>query len=284
MNIAIGIPILLARASCRFDRFRGLGFAALAILLLVGGASAQLVCAIQGDAKAADGSAIKGAQILINRIDLAGNYSVKTDNKGHYAHKGLPIGRYKISLLLNGEVADSVDNIRTRLGDPVIINFDLGKTASKAPTSPLDAQQGESVAGLYVAMQDSANQLQLNADGSFWLIEKGKKLDGSFTVAGNQLTLKVGQRVSTNTIQGDRILHKDGQTWVRQAAMAEPPPPPPPPSDAPVTKTIEQGQTMEQVIAALGQPVKIVKLGSKQIYFYKDLKVTFTDSKVSDVE
>ena len=69
---------------------------------------------------------------------------------------------------------------------------------------------------------------------------------------------------------------------VGETPMAEPPPPPPP--DAPVTKTIEQGQTTEQVIAALGQPVKIVKLGAKQIYFYKDLKVTFTDGKVSDVE
>ena len=66
--------------------------------------------------------------------------------------------------------------------------------------------------------------------------------------------------------------------------MAEPPPPPPPPADQPVTKTIEQGQTAEQVIAALGPPVKIVKLGAKEIYFYKDLKVTLTGGKVTDIE
>jgi hypothetical protein len=69
-----------------------------------------------------------------------------------------------------------------------------------------------------------------------------------------------------------------------EAPMAEPPPPPPPPPDQAVTKTIEQGQTSEQVIAALGQPVKVVKLGAKEIYFYKDLKVTFTDGKVTNVE
>ena len=36
--------------------------------------------------------------------------------------------------------------------------------------------------------------------------------------------------------------------------------------------------------ASLGQPEKIVNLGAKQIYVYKDLKVTFVKGKVSDVQ
>jgi len=59
--------------------------------------------------------------------------------------------------------------------------------------------------------------------------------------------------------------------------------PPPPPADQP-PPTIDVGQTIDQVVAALGQPQRIAKAGTKQIYFYKDLKVTFTDGKVSDVE
>ncbi len=47
---------------------------------------------------------------------------------------------------------------------------------------------------------------------------------------------------------------------------------------------IEKGQTPEQVKAALGRPEKIVNFGTKQIFVYKDLKVTFLDGKVSDVE
>jgi hypothetical protein len=35
---------------------------------------------------------------------------------------------------------------------------------------------------------------------------------------------------------------------------------------------------------ALGQPEKIVNLGTKQIYVYKDLKITFVSGKVSDVQ
>jgi hypothetical protein len=34
----------------------------------------------------------------------------------------------------------------------------------------------------------------------------------------------------------------------------------------------------------MGQPDKIVDLKTKQIYVYKDLKVTFVKGKVSDVE
>ena len=54
----------------------------------------------------------------------------------------------------------------------------------------------------------------------------------------------------------------------------------PPPEPA----QIEKGQTPDQVKAAIGQPDKIVNLGAKQIYVYKDIKVTFINGKVSDVQ
>jgi hypothetical protein len=47
---------------------------------------------------------------------------------------------------------------------------------------------------------------------------------------------------------------------------------------------IEKGQTPDQVKAALGNPEKIVSLGLKQIYVYKDLKVTFLNGRVFDVQ
>jgi len=49
-------------------------------------------------------------------------------------------------------------------------------------------------------------------------------------------------------------------------------------------QTIQLGQTTSQVKAALGNPDKIVNLGAKKIYVYKDLKVTFVGDKVSDVQ
>ena len=58
-------------------------------------------------------------------------------------------------------------------------------------------------------------------------------------------------------------------------------PPPPPPAEAP---TVSLGQTPDEVVAALGQPAKKAKIGTKEIYFYKDLKVTFLNGKVKDIQ
>ena len=59
------------------------------------------------------------------------------------------------------------------------------------------------------------------------------------------------------------------------AADAAPPAPP---------ATVAIGQTTDEVVAILGQPEKILNLGAKQIYVYKDLKVTFVKGKVTDAQ
>ncbi len=48
--------------------------------------------------------------------------------------------------------------------------------------------------------------------------------------------------------------------------------------------SIEKGMTTDQVEAAMGKPDKKVTLGTKQIYYYKDMKVIFLSGKVSDVQ
>ncbi len=50
------------------------------------------------------------------------------------------------------------------------------------------------------------------------------------------------------------------------------------------SKTIKLGMTPDEVKTSLGNPEKIVDLGTKQIYVYKDMKVIFQDAKVSDVQ
>lgn len=61
----------------------------------------------------------------------------------------------------------------------------------------------------------------------------------------------------------------------QQQQPAQPPPPP---------ASVQLGQTPDQVTAAIGQPDKIINLGTKQIYVYKDLKVTFVNGKVTDAQ
>jgi len=66
------------------------------------------------------------------------------------------------------------------------------------------------------------------------------------------------------------------------AQFAQQQPQAPAPPQEPVK--IGLGQTTDQVVAGLGQPDKVVDLGSKKIYVYKDLKITFVDGRVSDVQ
>jgi len=47
----------------------------------------------------------------------------------------------------------------------------------------------------------------------------------------------------------------------------------------PDPQTIQLGQGTDEVQAALGKPEKIVNLGPKQLYVYKDLKITFVTGK-----
>lgn len=62
-----------------------------------------------------------------------------------------------------------------------------------------------------------------------------------------------------------------------------PPPPPPTPDAAPQPK-LALGQTIEQVIAQLGQPITTAKTSDKEIYLFKDWKVTFVKGKVADID
>jgi hypothetical protein len=60
----------------------------------------------------------------------------------------------------------------------------------------------------------------------------------------------------------------------------------PEPSAAPVqaTQTIKLGDSIDQVVTALGQPERSAKVANRDIYFYKDMKITFVDGKVSDIQ
>jgi len=64
---------------------------------------------------------------------------------------------------------------------------------------------------------------------------------------------------------------QQGQQQAAEQAPAEP-------------VSIEKGMTTDQVEAAMGKPDKKVTLGTKQIYYYKDMKVIFLSGKVSDVQ
>lgn len=87
---------------------------------------------LEGDVKDRDGKPLVGALVVIDRVDIKGNYKVKTDKKGHYFHGGLPLGQYNVTLMQGEQVLDRANNVRVRLGEPTPINFDLKQAQERA--------------------------------------------------------------------------------------------------------------------------------------------------------
>src|SRR5579864_312856 len=112
------------------SRLKTAALSAAALLFFAGAAFAQ-VSSLEGDVKDENGQPLKGALVKIDRKDIKGHYQVKTDKKGHYFHAGLPLGTYKITLEVDGKDRDSIDNVRTSLGDPTQVPFDLHSSAQK---------------------------------------------------------------------------------------------------------------------------------------------------------
>jgi hypothetical protein len=103
---------------------------------------------------------------------------------------------------------------------------------------------------------------------------------------GGQVADVVGQILEVEAADADKDQQQGGQDAQAQGGQeqqatqqaAEPAQPAQPPP------TIQLGQTPDEVKGLLGQPEKIVSLATKQIYVYKDLKVTFVKGKVTDVQ
>ena len=111
-------------------KFRNLVVAAAGACLLALTSFAQIT-AIEGDVKGEDGAPAVKAVVKIVRTDIKGNYKCDTNKKGHYFYNGLPLGTYNITVEIGGKEMDGVNGVRTRLGDPTPVNFDLQKLAQK---------------------------------------------------------------------------------------------------------------------------------------------------------
>lgn len=119
------------------------------------------------------------------------------------------------------------------------------------------------------------------AAGTLGGMKMGKPVE---IAAETRFTYKLAQPVVLGNPQTAGAGDPPKQPATAPPAEALPPvsPPGPPPEPPP---TIEIGQTTDQVIASFGQPEKIAKVGGgKEIYYYKDLKVTFVAGKVTEVQ
>jgi hypothetical protein len=144
---------------------------------------------------------------------------------------------------------------------------------------------------------DAANTRKFVAGEKFWLTKVEIENDGvEFTFLTDpiqdvryhallKIPLPRGQTWQVDDVMATvaQVIKPDADTGAsssdqQQAAAGAPAP------AAPETKTIAIGQTKDQVTQMFGPPTKVVQLGTKEIDYYPDMKVTFVKNAVTNVE
>jgi tetratricopeptide (TPR) repeat protein len=123
-------------------KFRNL-ILATAGLLFFGFTLAAQITAIEGDVKGEDGKAFVGAVIKIDRTDITAHYKTKTDKKGHYFYNGLPLGNYNVTIEVDGKDIDNKTGVRSKLGDPTNVSFDLAAARKQHEATQKAAESGQ---------------------------------------------------------------------------------------------------------------------------------------------
>ena len=126
---------------------------------------------IHGVVKDAKGQPIKGADVRIESKDGKQLLNtVKTDTSGRYISQGLPIGIYRVTLVVNGAVKASIGNTKTKAGNPTQLNFDLkpapaaqASAGKKAGTHKVwvPATTGSHTGGRWVEVPDGAAEADM---------------------------------------------------------------------------------------------------------------------------
>ena len=105
---------------------------------------------------------------------------------------------------------------------------------------------------------------------------KAPPVQSAFVAAAPPPEQNVAAEIKQETQEADQA--------EQEVASAVPPTPPGAGSPTSGPITISVGQSIDEVTAALGQPKSIINLGTNNIWVYPDMKVTFKNGKVSNVQ
>jgi tetratricopeptide (TPR) repeat protein len=173
-------------------RFRGYIFGGFCFLLFASASWAQ-ISAIEGDVKGPDGQMVKGAVIVIERQDMKGTYKgAKTDKKGHYIYNGLPFpGTYNVSVYVDNEKKDETKGVRTQVGDPVTVSFDLKQSAAQQQATQQAVASGAATPEQERGMsKEQKEQLEKQKKENDAIMAKNKALNDVFNAGKEALNAK----------------------------------------------------------------------------------------------
>ena len=186
-------------------------------VLLFSSVSLAQTGAVRGKVTGRDGNPYQGALIRIERIEIRGNYKVKSDKKGNYYHGGLPVGPYNVTVEIDGGIVDGVQNIPVPAG-PIEINFDLAARArgqqqmrTQGGTSQQQREQ--------MSPEERRQWEKLNQEKAV-IISKKKKVNAAYN-AGRQASRAKDYQTAVNSFNEAAALGPEHHLVWADLAMAE---------------------------------------------------------------
>jgi hypothetical protein len=113
-----------------FITSRRVGSIFLGLLLLAGNSWAQGTSTFEGVVKDAKGQPIKGAEVRVETRGARVICKSQTDARGHYATKPVPVGVYKIDIVVNSITRGTLADAKTNNSGATKLSFAI-KDASK---------------------------------------------------------------------------------------------------------------------------------------------------------
>ncbi len=185
-----------------------------ALLLLFSGLSFAQTSSIEGKVIGDDGQPLKDALIKIDRKDIKGNYKVKTKKKGDYFHAGLPLGTYVVTVEVGGQDKDRVDNVRTRLGEPTVVNFNLHELKQKQEAMQKAAESGQLTADQQRQLSaEQKAELEKQMKERSAALAKNKALNDAFNVGMEALKTKQYQAAIDSFTKASELDAKQHVVW-----------------------------------------------------------------------
>jgi len=154
----------------------------------------------------------------------------------------------------------------------IVRSLQLSVKASGATVTP-DAKNAK-VLGVEEDVVACSRQ---ESNGNLILTPKSPLEVGEYAIAlvpsSQQAMVPIGSvwdfRVEAQQLPAQRV---SSAAAPQQTAVAAPP------------RSISIGQSSRDLVSIYGQPVTIARLGAKEVYVYRDLKVTLVNDKVTDAE
>jgi tetratricopeptide (TPR) repeat protein len=159
------------------------------LLVMAGGAWAQTTT-IEGDVRDANGQPLKGAVIVLDRTDIKGHYTVKSDKKGHWLYTGLPYGKFDISIQVDGKTADSLTmkGVQSKYGESTTVDFDMRKAAAQQADLQKAAATGELTNDQARGMsKEEKEKFEATAKKNAEVMKKNKALNDAFNAGEDSL-------------------------------------------------------------------------------------------------